>query len=108
MPQDTQTLIKILQEFQKIDPEFPLQYAICLAEISQNKGISLTELSENVQIPLSTVSRIIASLADTGQRKKPYNLVNISISSVERRRKEIELTTDGKNLMRRIHRIMNK
>lgn len=88
--------LKLLRELQKIDMEFPLQYAVCLAEISRAEGLSLTELSERTGMTLSTVSRIVGALAKNRQKGKPYGLVRVAISARERRRKELYLTARGK------------
>jgi DNA-binding MarR family transcriptional regulator len=89
----------LLRELQKIDPEFPLQYAVCLAEISLKEGLSLTRLSEITGMPLSTVSRIVGALSKHRQKGAPYNLVRVSISAEERRKKEIYLTSRGRALV---------
>jgi hypothetical protein len=51
MAAEIDNFILLLRELQKIDPEFPLQYALCLAEISANEGLSLTHLSEKTGMP---------------------------------------------------------
>lgn len=106
--QDKQTdlLLTLLRELQSIDPEFPLQYALCLLEVAQDEGQSLTTLSETTGMPLSTISRIIGALSDHRQRGEPYGLVEVTISAAERRRKEITLTAKGKNLIEKLHLIL--
>ena len=86
----------LLRELQKIDPEFPLQYAVCLIEIALGEGISLTVLSERTGMPLSTVSRIVGALSRQRQKGRPYGLIRVSISARERRRKELYLTARGR------------
>lgn len=85
-----------MRELQKIDSEFPLQYAVCLGEISKHDKLSLTELSENTGIPMSTTSRIVGALSKKRQKGQAFNLVSVSICPQERRRKEISLTAKGK------------
>lgn len=102
-----ESFLKLLRELQKIDSEFPLQYAICLAEISMDEGLSLTDLSERTEMPLSTVSRIIGALSKFRQRGEPYGLVDARISMRERRRKELYLTTKGQNVVNAINRIIH-
>ena len=99
---ETAALLDILYQFQKIDPEFPLQYAICLAEISCSEGMSVTGLAERTQLSLSTVSRIVGALSSYRQSGEPYGLVDIRLSAVERRRKELYLTPKGKGLLQKI------
>ncbi len=95
----TRTFLKILRELQAIDPEFPVQYALCLAEISLDEGMSLTTLAERVDLALSTVSRIVGALSQHRQSGAPYGLVRVRISSEERRRKELFLTAKGWAIM---------
>lgn len=99
MKQKTIKLLRLLHEFQRIDHEFPLQYAVCLAEISLDEGLSLTQLSQKTDMALPTVSRIIGALSQHRQSGKPYGLVRVRTSKQERRRKEIYLTAKGKNIM---------
>lgn len=89
-------VLSLLRELQKIDPEFPLQYAICLCEIARAEGLSLTILSQRTAMPLSTVSRIVGALAQNRQRGNPYGLVRVVLSASERRKKELYLTARGK------------
>ena len=89
----------ILRELQKIDPEFPLQYAVCLAEISMDEGLSLTRLAGKTGMALSTVSRIVGALSKYRQKGPPFGLVKVTVSAQERRRKELTLTAKGKAVM---------
>lgn len=100
-PLDTQadTLINVLKTFQTVDPTFPIQYGICLIEIYQNEGLSLTTLAQKTNLTLSTVSRIVGALSSHRQQGQPYGLVTVKISPAERRRKELFLTTQGYELM---------
>lgn len=93
---NTKTFLNLLRELQKIDAEFPLQYAVCLAEISLEEGLSLTDLSTRTGMALSTVSRIIGALSKHRQKGAPYNLIRVKISAAERRRKELYLTPRGR------------
>ena len=87
--------LKLLRELQKIDPEFPLQYAVALSVISLNEGLSISKLAEETKLSMSTVSRIVGALSNTRQKGEPYGLVRVKVSAQERRRKEIYLTTKG-------------
>lgn len=101
-----QIFLHLLRELQKIDQEFPLQYAVCLAETSLNEGLSLTQLSEKTGMALSTVSRIVGALSNHRQKGAPYGLIKVSISEKERRRKEIYLTAKGKAIIDSISDIL--
>jgi DNA-binding MarR family transcriptional regulator len=98
--------LRVLRELQKLDPEFPLQYAVCLAEISLEEGLSLTQLSEKTGMALSTISRIVGALSTHRQKGVPYGLVKVVISKAERRRKEIYLTTKGRAIVTGLAEIM--
>lgn len=95
----TSTFLSILQMLRNVDGEFPLQYSICLAEISMEEGMSLTALSKKTGLGLSTVSRIVGALSMYRQNGNPYGLVEIKVSEVERRRKELYLTDKGRRLL---------
>lgn len=99
MTREIEDLRRILKELQKIDPEFPLQYALCLCEIAADEGLSLSALAERAGMPLSTVSRIVGALSSKRQKGKPYGLVKVTVSSAERRRKELTLTPKGRSVM---------
>ncbi len=88
--------LKVVRELQKIDPEFPLQYAVCLAHISMNEGMSLTDLSDRTGLALSTVSRIVGAMSSGRRKGKSYGLLRVHISQQERRRREIYLTPEGR------------
>lgn len=95
-PDEIRHFLRLLRELQKIDPEFPLQYAVCLMEITLHEGLSLTSLSEKTGMPLSTISRIVGALSRHRQRGLPYELIRVEISSTERRRKALYLTPRGR------------
>jgi DNA-binding MarR family transcriptional regulator len=106
MNKETEKFLRILREMQKLHPEFPLQYAVCLAEISMDEGISLTRLSEKTGMAISTVSRIVGALSTHRQRGAPFGLIKVSISKTERRRKELYLTAKGKAVINSIAEII--
>lgn len=95
-------LLTLLRELQRIDSEFPLQYAICLCEIAKAEGLSVTELSSRTGMPISTVSRIVGALSTDRQTGTPFGLVKVQVSPEERRRKKISLTEKGKNAISRL------
>jgi len=97
---------QLLREMQKIDPEFPLQYMICLSEIAKADGLSLSELAHKTGMPLSTISRIIGALSKKRQKGKAFGLVNVQICPNERRRKELSLTPKGRAVIGSIYDIL--
>ena len=98
---------QILREFQKIDTEFPLQYAVCLIEIAKHEGVSVTELSRKTSMALSTVSRIVGALSKKRQKGQAFDLIKVQISKEEKRRKELYLTARGKALINSLSDILN-
>ncbi len=102
MKKRVEDFLVLLRELQKIDPEFPLQYAVCLSEIALDEGLSLTALSEKTSMPLSTVSRIVAALSEQRKKGKAYGLIRVTISATERRRKEIHLNDKGREAIKSI------
>lgn len=108
MKQEIDVFLILLRELQKIDPEFPLQYTICLSHIAMDEGLSLTSLAAQAGMPLSTVSRIVGALSSKRQKGVPYNLVRVRISPHERRRKELYLTPRGKTVMQGLATIIEQ
>jgi DNA-binding MarR family transcriptional regulator len=95
-PHTAAIFLDLLRRIQKVDPEFPIQYAICLTEISLDEGLSVTTLADRAGLALSTVSRIIGALSDYRQRGEPYGFIEVKVSPVERRRKELYMTPKGR------------
>ncbi len=98
----SQFILDILQQLQRVDPELPLHYAICLIHITMNEGTSLTQLSERTGLALSTISRIVGALSDYRLNGQSYELIDMRISAEERRRKELYLTPKGVATIRNI------
>lgn len=97
--------IDLLRTLRALDPEFPIQYALCLGEIARHQHLSVTELAQRTDISLSTVSRIISTLSN---RKGRYGqLINVRFSRVESRRKELSLTTRGHDLIANMTKNLN-
>lgn len=107
MTNEIKRFLLLLRELQKVDPEFPLQYAVCLAEISLDEGLSLTVLSERTGLALSTVSRIVGALSKHRQKGAPYGLVRVAVSVEERRRKELHLSQRGRAVIAGIGDILS-
>jgi DNA-binding MarR family transcriptional regulator len=106
-PQALQTLTRLITALRKIDPEFPLQYALCLILVARHEGLSVTDLSRKAGLNLSTVSRIIATLSmPRPQSKIDYSLIDMRIVAQERRRKEIFLTQRGRGLIQNMIEII--
>lgn len=98
--------LRLLRELQKIDPTFPLQYAVCLGIISQHEGLSISDLAEKASLSLSTVSRIVGALSSTRQKGDPYGLVRVKICTLEKRKKELYLTAKGRLFIESIDEVL--
>ena len=107
MKKELDTVLEVLHKLQKINPEFPLQYAICLCEIAKNEGLSLTDLSEQTGLALSTVSKITTALSKKKKRGVPYDLLEIRIKPTEKRRKQLFLSKNGRKLIKDIEHIIH-
>ena len=94
--------LSVLQKFQSLDNEFPLQYAVCLLEIAMSEGLSLTDLATKTDMALSTVSRIVGALSDHRQKGLPYQLVEARVCPNNRRQKEIYLTKQGRAFLKKL------
>lgn len=98
----------LMMELKKLDPEFPIQYGICLAEIALDEGLSLTQLAERTELALSTVSRIVGALSQYRANGQPFGLVDLKVSKEERRRKELFLTHKGWSVLRSIGAVLDQ
>lgn len=99
--------LRLLRELQKIDPAFPLQYAVCLGIISQSQGLSISDLAEKASLSLSTVSRIVGALSSTRQKGEPYGLIRVKICPLEKRKKELYLTAKGRLFIQSIDEVLS-
>lgn len=99
MRQELTHFMRLLRELQKIDNEFPLQYAVCLSEIALEEGLSLSDLADRTDMPLSTVSRAITALSKHSGGGVSYGLVKVTIAAEERRKKKISLTAKGRAII---------
>lgn len=108
LAQQSCILLDILHRIQKIDPEFPIQYAICLIVVSEDEGCSITNLAEKSGLALSTVSRIVGALSDYRQLGQPYGFLEVKVSPKERRKKELYLTDLGRASLKDILQPLEK
>jgi len=106
MESQVKEFLLLLRELQKIDSEFPLQYAVCLVEIALHEGLSLTGLAARTGMPLSTISRIVGALSRHRQKGVAYGLVRVSISASARRKKELYLSVRGRGVINGIADIL--
>ncbi len=93
-PQALETAKHVLGQCAAFGEGIPVSYAQAFIEIAAEPGLSLTTLSDRLNMPLSTVSRIVAALAD-----KKYNLIEVSFAPDEKRRKVIILSDKGQEAL---------
>lgn len=100
----TSDAIKILSGIQRIDPEMPLQQALCLFVIAEAEdGLSLTDLAKKVGIALATASRYVGALGKMNRHHTAgLNFIESYEDPMERRKKVIKITIKGRNALRRI------
>lgn len=92
-------LLRLLEEFRKLDPEMPLQQAVTFVEVALRPGISVTELSDRVGQALSSTSRNVAALGEVNRnRQQGHNLVVAKEDPLERRKKIVSLTPKGRRV----------
>jgi len=94
------TVIRVLEEFRRLDADMPIQYALSFLTIAQNEGLSMGDLAQRLDIAQSSASRNIAALSKWHSfGKEGHELVEAHEDPRERRRKLVSLTARGKNLI---------
>jgi len=94
------TVVRVLEEFRRFDPDMPIQYALSFLTIAQNEGLSMGDLAQRLGIAQSSASRNIAALSRWHSfGKDGHNLVEAREDPRERRRKIVSLTPRGHHLV---------
>lgn len=100
-------LIEVLEEFRRLDPDMPIQYALSFLTIARNEGISIRELAERLDVAQSSASRNVAALSEWHSFRKPgHDLVTSREDPRERRRKIVTLTARGRELLDRLDALL--
>ncbi|HYD98556.1 MAG TPA: MarR family winged helix-turn-helix transcriptional regulator [Alphaproteobacteria bacterium] len=101
-------LIEVLEEFRKLDPDMPIQYALSFLTLAQGENLSIRELAERLGIAQSSASRNVAALSEWHSFAKPgHHLVVAREDPRERRRKIVSLTAKGEHLLARLEALMS-
>lgn len=101
-------LMRILEEFRKLDPDLPIQYALSFLTLASNEGLSLGELATRLGIAQSSASRNVAALSEWHSFGKPgLDLVEAKEDPRERRRKLVTLTPKGHALVETLREILS-
>jgi DNA-binding MarR family transcriptional regulator len=102
-------LLSLLQALSGLDKNFPLPYAVFLAEVAKNEGCSLGDLRKATGMPLPTLSRILWALSTKRQTgAEPYGLIEQDYSAEDRRRKTIRLSAKGRAFVSLVTGIINQ
>lgn len=100
---NTKQILEVLRELEKIDPNFPLKWAICFYEIAQNEGITIKELSEKTGYPMSTLSRVVAGLScQKRYNKAALGLILAKINNKDNRMKTLTISKLGRQILKNI------
>jgi DNA-binding MarR family transcriptional regulator len=92
-------VIQIVEEFRKVYPDMQMQTAIVFLTVAMEGTITMKDLGKRWDLAQSTCSRNVALLSDKLKHDKPgYGLVIAKEDPVERRRKIITLTANGKRV----------
>jgi DNA-binding MarR family transcriptional regulator len=107
-PDGIHLLMRVLEEFRKLDPDLPIQYALSFLTLATNEGLSLGELATRLGIAQSSASRNVAALSAWHSFGKPgLDLVEAREDPRERRRKLVTLTSKGHALVETLRDILD-
>lgn len=102
------TLIKVIEEFRKLDAEMPMQTAAVFLNVVLNPGVTMKDLADRCGISQASTSRNIAALSKWHRLGKAgHDLVEAVEDPAERRRKIVNLTAKGKRVAASIEAAMN-
>jgi len=106
-PDEITLVVRVLEEFRRLDPDLPIQYALSFLTIAQHEGMSMGELAQHLGIAQSSASRNIAALSKWHSfGKAGHDLVEAHEDPRERRRKLVQLTPKGQKLVKILEAIM--
>lgn len=103
------TLLESLEAFRALDPDMPIQYATSFLYICRYEGLSIKELMDLIGLVQSSTSRNVAALAEWQKFEKPgLGLVQTTEDPKDRRKKTIELTEKGKEVLAKLNSVMER
>lgn len=103
-----QRLLRALDVARTLDPHMPVQYLLALLAISRNPGCSPGDLVVELGTSSASAARIVAALS-TWERvgKRGHGLIHITISTADRRRRELWMTPEGQQLIARLEEALS-
>ena len=92
-------LIRVTDEFRKLDAEMPMQTAAVFLHVMFTPGVTMKDLADRCGISQASTSRNIAALSKWHRLGKAgHDLVEAVEDPAERRRKIVNLTPKGKRV----------
>jgi DNA-binding MarR family transcriptional regulator len=106
-PDEIGVIVQILEEFRRLDPDMPIQYALSFLTIARHPGLSMGDLAQRLGIAQSSASRNIAALSQWHSfNRAGHDLVVAHEDPRERRRKIVTLTPRGATLIETLRAII--
>lgn len=103
------TMLEFLEEFRNLDPDMPIQYATSFLYICRYEGLSIKELMDLIGLVQSSTSRNVAALAEWQKFEKPgLGLITTVEDPKDRRKKIIELSSKGKEVIGKLQAVMDR
>ncbi|NPU64581.1 MarR family transcriptional regulator [Bradyrhizobium sp. 83012] len=103
----SKTIIKVLEEFRKINPDITANQMLTFLHIGVNPGVSQKKLTELVNVDDATVSRISALLSERGSRgREGLKMIEIKLDENDYRFRVQHLSRGGKLIFDSLRDIM--
>ncbi len=94
-------LLKIIEEFRKLDPDMQMPMAATFLLVALNDGISRTEVMGRLGVAGSTATRNLMGLMQQGRLGRPgHGLVDQEVNPEERRWRMHSLSPKGRAVLR--------
>ncbi len=99
-----QRILALFNEFRKIRPTMPLQYAYTFVLVAMNEGLSVQEYAQLADVSQSVMTRNLLDLGGRNRHKEPgFGLVTQRMNPEDMRRHQTFLTPDGLALWLRLN-----
>jgi DNA-binding MarR family transcriptional regulator len=94
-------LLKVIDEFRKLDPDMQMPMAASFLLVALNEGISRTDVMDRLGVAGSTATRNLMGLMEQGRLGRPgHGLVDQKVNPEERRWRMHYLTPKGRLVLR--------